>query len=599
PDGALWVVDMYRYLIEHPRWVPPERMAEIDARAGDNAGRIYRVVPRGKKLRPIADLTKFTTPQLVAALNSPNGTARDLVHQQLLLRQDKSAVATLEELAMKATHPAVRVQALCSLDGIGELSRDFLAHALADQDARVRREAIRLAETARMKSPAVIAAMLALVDDADGAVRFQLALSLGEWDDPRATDALARLAKQSFDDGWLRAAIVSSAVPSATELLGSVLQTQSNSKGHAELTAQLISTAAAQAAEKPQSIDKLLAALSLSPGKPVGTVQLAAFSSFLDAYERKLPKGSPSAPSVRELLKSIADTARKTAAKPQETETNREAAVRLLARDASQAEQDFTVLGGLLKPNVSPRLQMAAVNALPRLGDARVAGLFFADWLRHSPSLRTAMLSVLLSRDDWTTALLDAVEKGVVSPGDVPAQSKQSLAQNKNPQLAARAAKLLPATRGSRADVLAKYADVAKLKGDPVKGTAVFDKNCAQCHEMLRGHGFSVGPSLAPLSDKSVQDFLIAILDPNAVIEPRFTAYLVETKDGRSLSGVISGETATSLTVVQPGGLRETVLRTDIASLRASELSLMPEGLEQAITMQEMADLIAFIKAGR
>ncbi len=599
PDGALWVVDMYRYLIEHPRWVPPERMAEIDPRAGDNAGRIYRIVPHGKKLRPITDLTKLDTPHLVAALDTLNGTTRDLVHQQLLLRQDKSATASLEALAAKATHPAVRVQALCSLDGIGRLSRDLLAQALTDRDAHVRREAVRLAEPANMKSPQIIAAMLALVDDPDGTVRFQLALSLGEWDDPRATGALARLAKQSSDDGWLRAAVVTSAVPSANELLGAVLQTPSSAKGAAELTAQLISTAAALAAEKPQSVDKLLAALSLSPGKPVDTTQLAAFSSFLDAYERKLPKGSLSAPSVRELLKSIAETARQTAAKPKETEANREAAVRLLARDVSQAEQDLAVLGALLKPGSSPRLQMAAVNALARLADGRVAGLFLADWPRHPPSLRTAMLSVLLSRDDWTTALLDAVEKGIVSPGDVPAQSKQSLAQNKNLQIAARAVKLLPATRGSRADVLTKYADVAKLKGDPVKGTAIFDKNCAQCHEMLRGHGFNVGPSLAPLSDKSVQDFLIAILDPNAVIEPRFTAYLVETKDGRSLSGVISGETATSLTVVQPGGLRETVLRTDIASLRASELSLMPEGLEQAITMQEMADLIAFIKAGR
>jgi len=86
------------------------------------------------------------------------------------------------------------------------------------------------------------------------------------------------------------------------------------------------------------------------------------------------------------------------------------------------------------------------------------------------------------------------------------------------------------------------------------------------------------------------------ILDPNAVIEPRFVSYNVLTRDGRSLSGVLQGETSTSLTLVQGGGLRETILRSEIAEIRASGQSLMPEGLEQAMTPQDLADLIAFLK---
>ena len=91
----------------------------------------------------------------------------------------------------------------------------------------------------------------------------------------------------------------------------------------------------------------------------------------------------------------------------------------------------------------------------------------------------------------------------------------------------------------------------------------------------------------------------MAILDPNAAIEPRFINYQIETKDGRSLSGVVKAESSTSLTLAQGGGLEEKILRSDIAEIRASNLSLMPEGLEQGMTPQDLADLIAYLKQSR
>ncbi|PYJ00879.1 MAG: hypothetical protein DME25_19575, partial [Verrucomicrobia bacterium] len=122
----------------------------------------------------------------------------------------------------------------------------------------------------------------------------------------------------------------------------------------------------------------------------------------------------------------------------------------------------------------------------------------------------------------------------------------------------------------------------------------VFANNCEVCH-YLRGRGNNVGPNLASLTQKSPSDFLTAILDPNAAVEPRFIAYNIETKDGRSLTGVISAETATTLTLVQGGGAVEKILRGDIEEIRATGLSLMPEGLEQAITPQDLSDLIAYL----
>src|SRR5690606_25269716 len=140
-------VDMYRAVIEHPRWIPADRLAKVDPRAGDTRGRIYRLVPSGGKLRPVIDLTKLDPVALVAALDTPNGTTRDLVHQRLLHHREKSSVEPLVKLAATSKYAAVRVQALAVLEGINALTDEILQGALDDSDAPVRRHAIRLCET--------------------------------------------------------------------------------------------------------------------------------------------------------------------------------------------------------------------------------------------------------------------------------------------------------------------------------------------------------------------------------------------------------------------------------------------------------------------
>src|SRR5437870_7150531 len=191
------------------------------------------------------------------------------------------------------------------------------------------------------------------------------------------------------------------------------------------------------------------------------------------------------------------------------------------------------------------------------------------------------------------------MEKGTIAASELPLANRQRLLKHKNETIAKRAGVLLAGTHsGSRAEVLATYQGVSNLTGDPGRGEAVFATNCASCHA-LGGQGYAVGPDLTAFRTKGPQDFLLAILDPNAAIEPRFVNYQIETKDGRALSGVVKAETAASLTLVQGGGLEEKILRSDIAEIKASNLSLMPEGLEQGMTPQDLADLITYLKQSR
>ena len=213
PDGALWIVDMYRYMIEHPDWLPAEGKAELlpHYRLGEDKGRIYRVFPSGVALRKPANLDALDLAGLVAALDSPNEWQRDKAHQLLVWRADQAAVEPLAKLARENANPLARLHALCVLDALDALSPEITIRALADAHPGVRENALRLAE--KRGTPGVIAAAAKLVDDPDAKVRLQLAFTLGEWKDTKAGEALGRLAVANYAEPFTFAAVMSSAVP--------------------------------------------------------------------------------------------------------------------------------------------------------------------------------------------------------------------------------------------------------------------------------------------------------------------------------------------------------------------------------------------------
>ena len=593
PDGALYIVDMYRAVIEHTRWIPADRLAVIDPRAGDTMGRIYRVVPAGGRLRPVVDLTKLDTVALVAALDTPNGTTRDLVHQRLLHQADRAAVEPLEKLAASAGSPAVRLQALAVLDGMKALGEESLRRALADPDAAVRRLALRLCEGPAADSPVLLEACLKRASDPDFTVRYQLALSLGEWDDPSATATLASMAGADPGDSWFRAAVASSAVHRAPEVLEKVLDAEP-SDGRDALVASLVATTAA-VAQNPGDFERLIAVLTTPAKGNPASWQMSGMAQVAQALGRRnIPLTSlAGADKVRPIFASALEIADDEKAPV----PDREAALRLFGHGFSDASAELPRLASLLRSDQVP-VQKAAVAALARLPEEAAADAMLADWPRHSPSLRTQIIGALLAREAGVSRLLDAVGKGVIHPAEVPAASRQSLSHHATESIRERAGKLLPAgSGGGRKEVLEKYRGVSELKGDAVNGATVFKTFCFACHSYI-GAGMAVGPDLKAFYNKSASDFVTAILDPNAAVEPRYAGYVVDTNDGRALSGVIANETATSIEVVMPGGVRETILRGDLREIRATGISLMPDGLEQGMSPQAMADLIAFLKSG-
>jgi putative membrane-bound dehydrogenase-like protein len=618
PDGALYIVDMYRFVIEHPRWIPAERLAKLDVRAGDDKGRIYRIAVKGKPLRSIPDLRKLSPMKLVNALDTPNGTERDRVHQEILFSDRTSEFRKgseaekcrrrLEKLAVAARLPEVRLQASCVLDGLGSMSPKVIDWQLADCDARVRANAIRLAEqffNDRSSDPQTTKSILQQVCDhaldSDFRVRFQLALSLGEAIGTEASETLSRLAASGMTNAWMRAAILSSSTRAPETIFQGVLKADAKTAGRSEMIRDLIATGIGSG--DSSSVGNFLAAVAPIDVSHRELWQLASLEALIEALDRKnISVKTVSRNCALETQKEIGrldllfEWSRELATNSAAKDSVRDPAIHLLGRDPAHADDDAKTLLILLDAPISTRLQTAVLGSMRRMHSPALGDSILQNWSKRSPALRQSCIETLLTRDEWVATLLTAVENGTVGKNEISPANRQRLLRHRDTGVQQQAAAIWNSQNNTRAQVLAKYQPVTTMSGDALRGSLVFSNTCSSCHS-LKGIGHSVGPNLAPLADKSTADFLTAILDPNAAVEPRFIAYNIDTKDGRSLTGVVSAETSTTLTLVQGGGAQEKLLRGDIDSIRASGLSLMPEGLEQNLTQQNLADLIAFLKS--
>jgi putative membrane-bound dehydrogenase-like protein len=599
PDGALWVADMYRAVIEHPQWIPPDWQKRLDLRAGHDKGRIYRVYPVEKQPRPIPRLDKLDTAGLVAALDSANGWQRDMAQMMLVWKADKAAVPLLEKLATECNRPLGRLHAICTLDGLDALAPAFLVKALADPHPGVRRHAVRLCEGRFDKSSELGPALVKLVGDADAQVRMQLACTLGEWDDPRAGEALGRLAASS-DDRYFSAAVMSSV---NKKNLGAVLLAAlKGGKGipPAGLVENLLRLAGSLG--DAEATVTLLKAVGAPVGGKYAAWQYAALGSLLDALANRLSslsslaKDEKTSAAVKDLSGLFA-AARAVAADPKAPAAERAQATRLLGRGLDKQQEDAAVLANLLVPQSPDEVQSAAVTALGRLPGAQPAELLLRGWKGYGPGLRTQVLEILSRRDEWLRAALAAVEKKQLPAAEIDAVRRQRLLDHKDKEVRDRAARVFAgAANPDRQKVIDTYAAaVAKLTGDAARGQKVFAKTCAVCHK-LGGVGNEVGPDLASLNDRSTDYLLVAILDPNRAVEARYVSYIGETKSGLTLTGVLTAETGSSVTLVGADGKAQTILRTDLESLSSTGRSAMPEGLEKDLPPQELADVMAHVR---
>ncbi len=591
PDGALWIVDMYRYVIEHTRWIPKKTQDELDVYAGSTMGRIYRVLPKDAEASRLPRYVRYNTARLAAAMDSANGTRRDMIQQQLVWRGDSAAAGPLSKIVAESKLPAARLQALCTLDLLGKLSDVQVEKALGDLDPHVRRQAVRLAETRFKSSPKLVDEVLKLVDDADDFVALQVACSLGESDALQKVAGIAEVLARHAKDAYITACALSSVDDDELEsLLKSVA---ADSK---QLPRPLLKRLA-ELAGSAHSGEAVAAGIELvERNEKLPAERFGAAESLLAGLSHNPRKNDVLSGDAVKRLQAIAEESSKIAADTAADVETRAICIRVMGRAPQAPSSQVQSLIAFLSAENDSKLQLAAIDALAEKDQPEVASGLLEAWRMLTPVLRAKTLDVLLSRKQWVAPLLAAIEAQTIAASEIDAAHRSQLTNYPDEELRAKAAASFAHDgNAARAAVFERYLPlVANSKGDTSRGKAVFEKNCAVCHK-VHDVGTQVGPDIAARQDKSNEGLLREILDPNRAVDQRFADYVAVTADGVVKNGILVEDMSGSITLRGQQGKDTRLLRSELESLTSSGKSLMPEGLENQITPEQMADLLSFL----
>ncbi|MCC6491709.1 MAG: c-type cytochrome [Pirellulales bacterium] len=610
PDGNLYILDMYREVIEHPASLPPVLKKHLDLTSGRDRGRIYRVETaaataaqrRGMFTRAMP--AAATGAELVRMLAHPNGWHRTTAARLLYERRDAELAEPLKQLAASGSSAEAKILALYALASLDELQEGLLVTAMADAAAEVRRHAVRLAgerltdRQGGQQRSVLAEAVLKSAQDDDLRVRYQAALVLGDYPGDERLAALAEIARRDAHEPYLAAAVLSSLNQGGEQVLSELLSDREfadTAHGRAFL-GELARQIGVRGDERElQAVSRRITGEGSSdPGVAEAVIRAVLSGAGANQVAVRAAMASASGAQTEKIAARLFHVATGRAVDEKLALNDRLRAIDLLP--LGTFEEAAPMLTDLLAARQPPEIQAAALAAMGQFGRAELAEPVLESLPGMSPSLRMQAAELLISRSDTAGRLLAAVGDGRLSPRDLDPSTIQKLKTHPDLTVSAEARRLLDSAAPRRADVVEAHRDALELTGNAERGCELFRKNCAICHRR-DGFGTEVGADLATVVTRTPEALLISILDPNREVDPKYMQYSVLTVDGLAKSGIIAAETAASVTLRREENATETIPRADIEELRSTGMTLMPEGFEKVLDRQALADLIAYLRS--
>ena len=253
---------------------------------------------------------------------------------------------------------------------------------------------------------------------------------------------------------------------------------------------------------------------------------------------------------------------------------------------------------GLIDPREPDNVQTAAVRALSANQRAEVGNVLLAKWREMSPTVRAEATNAMLrGGPERTRLLLEAVKNGEVQTWQLDPY-KPRLFMDRDPAVRALARALFEQSPAQREQVLKQYQAALNGVGDVARGKEVFKRVCSKCHA-LDGVGVAVGPNLGTVRNHPAAELLVAIIMPSKSIEQGYETYVVDLASGEIVDGIMSAHTPATITLRQEEQREVVISRENIRRMYVSNVSMMPDGLEKQVSVQQMADLLAFLKGVR
>ena len=619
-------MDFYRQIIEHP-----ERMGDDVVKSGalyndSDKGRIYRISSSSTTKKPewIKGLTlgKSTDKQLIEALSDENLWWR--TNAQRLLLDRKLSSESIRELVAQTgiKNSMTRLHALWTLEGLGSLNSDLIKKALANDQPGIRENAIRLAELHLKSDPSLNNLLIGMVDDADPKVRYQLLCTLGFIDNSQAFEARMKILLRDIGDRWVQVAALTGPSSKTSSLLTEILKHyDTRVPAYSSLLKRL--TGMIGAGGNTEEINGILLKIMRAKTEDAwrgpaldGLAQgfndreqmyrLSAsersqlLHTFFDDPDWNVRKGalhllkSTGITTDKELSAAIQKAASRAVDRGQPEATRVESIEFIGIRNpAPQAAQ----LSSYIDPTEPLPVQLAALRTLSQIPDTSVCTLLLKRWDTFTPELRDAAISAFLEDDARVRILLREIEKGTIKTADLTWPRKVGLMAQSNLSLRNQARQLF--TRNTDDAVNAAYKKALQMPGNVTKGALIYEQQCAICHQIRGGSGVSLGPDLGTIHNWSSDAIMANILAPNQSISSGYDLWGMELKNGEEIQGIIASETPSAITLRNAGSYEKTVRREDIKSIKALGMSVMPMGLDKQITVEQMADLLAFLKKNK
>ncbi|HEU0038389.1 MAG TPA: PVC-type heme-binding CxxCH protein, partial [Verrucomicrobiae bacterium] len=470
PEGALWIVDMYREIIEDYSAIPRYLQQQYGLTNGISQGRLWRLTHDAAPRAPSADMSKLNASGLAKEAGSPHFWRRQTARRLLVERNAQSVAPALSQLAREAKETSAVLNALYTLDALGDLKPDDAAAALKHSDAAVRRHGLRFAERWLDAQPALLESALHLANDQEAPLLLQTALSLGESTNARVLPTLASLARSHGDLKWMPNAILSSLHNRGGPMVDELMNAPERIGSAKALLEPLCAAIAARHDERElaPTISRIAAAKDIG----VQTVCLRGLQNGLKG-SRAIALASAGRAALNQLLVSDDGDIRRLATAISGSLAADPATQKALLAKATREIGDV---------KLPAETRLAAVAQLSASDDASATAALLAAWPANTPKVRDAILDAVFSRRDRLPAVLELLERKTIPPAVLTAFQRVTLLENDQPAIRERAARLLTKSGGASDDTFHRFAAALTGERDKAHGERVFRDNCATCH---------------------------------------------------------------------------------------------------------------------
>ncbi len=642
PDGSIYISDFHDQRTAHP---------DPDAEWNRSNGRVYKIEAQNAKPMLGLDLERLSSAELVDHLTHPNGWYSAQARRILAHRRDISVHADLRRRIAQATDEDSALQHLWALHVSGGL-RDGVAVDLLNLTVPeyVRAWTIRLLGDRREVIPEHAKQLISLArTDPSVVVRSQLAASAKRFPGNVALPILAALLQRDLDAQdphiplliWW--ALESKALPDIFESVVELFTKPGmwNTSMKRDNAQRLVRRYAAEGTTK--GYDAALKLAGAAPARHLEAVVQALDQGLAERgatlaglgqgglfEEVAAVKGEPAREPERKyqaLTASLRGWIRNNwSAEPRDLNRTRLAvragveepyqAVLDVLRDPESREDRLIAMLDLLRdlgrPDCIPAVlkqfdlrhsttvRLHTLDVLARFESADVSQRLLDSYPQASSAEKRKIRGILLSRHATARAFLNAVDQSRFPAAAVAVSELRQLALYSDDEIDEQVRKhwgnIRPGTTEEKLAVMRRYRnDLNAGEGDPRRGHLLFIEHCASCHRLF-GEGGTLGTDLTGANRSDQAALLAALVDPSATVRTEYVTYLVRTRSGRTVRGVVEHEDAAGVTLVDSAHQKTRIARGDVTSMEVVPESLMPENLLDRLAPQDLRDLFRYLQ---